>query len=329
MSSLFRTVAGGDTPPMATVIYAHNNGFIVDNSVALRALSVLHQTQSSPITIQERTKQPPTTASEIMTVLSLRRIESCESQIAMFQNWCFSDHDTRISTKDITLKTGRIVYDVKVFRAMRSWRTAMPRFHAVEETIEWMNNLHLAGWNCDDSWKMQCLDVEEVIDSLRKVDVLASHVLRFPIFDQKLPQEQTVWMHLNSAFANASTKDKAQQKQMGFFVVIHYNADHWCAAAVNFAEFSITIFDPNQTGDRFAALRTYLKAELVPLLPSPPTPNKWVGLFINNCGLFVIVFFEHLLLEVVPVGEGMDTSTTMQFFRYRYIYPFNPVWKSW
>ncbi|GMF35657.1 unnamed protein product [Phytophthora fragariaefolia] len=337
---------------MEAILDANLNGFVLENANAYRSMSVLDQIWSSPITVQEKKKTPPTTVIEIMTVLPLRRIESCESQVAIFQNRWYSDYETKIPHEHITVKSGRYVFGVQMLKAMRSWHVAIPRLLAMEEIIKWMDTLDLGGWNPEDSWKTECLDVDEVIDSLRQVDVLGyyfwlttlrgkksvdlscmdlclrglmdiysvehvvyaipSHVLRFPVFDHKTVHEKGVWMKLRSALEIRSGTGECQQKEVCFFAVIYYNAEHWCAAAVNFAEYSITIFDPQQTGDRFAALRTYLRAELVPLLPIPPSPKRYsfkqvdwvVQLDTYNCGLFVVLFFELLLLGVVPEGAG-------------------------
>jgi hypothetical protein len=85
----------------------------------------------------------------------------------------------------------------------------------------------------------------------------------------------------------------------------------------------VTIFDPQKTGNRFNALRTYLSAALIPLLPTPPSPKRyrfkqveWVTqMDTYNCGVFVILFFELLILDVQPTG--LDTTLAMQYFRYR------------
>ncbi|GMF21646.1 unnamed protein product [Phytophthora fragariaefolia] len=154
-----------------------------------------------------------------------------------------SDYETRIPHEHITVKSGRHVYDVQMLKAMRSWHIAISRLLAKEETIEWMDTLDLGGWNPESSWETKCLDVDEVINSLRQVDVLGdyfwlttlqgkklveiscvnlclralmdiysvehdvyaipSHVLRFPVFDHKPVQEQGVQLW-NTSTANGS-----------------------------------------------------------------------------------------------------------------------------
>jgi hypothetical protein len=65
---------------------------------------------------------------------------------------------------------------VQMLKAMDSWYVAVPRFHEIAQTIKWINNLDLTGWNPDNSWKTDCLLPDEVIERLENIDVLGDYV---------------------------------------------------------------------------------------------------------------------------------------------------------
>ncbi|ETN01922.1 hypothetical protein PPTG_23989 [Phytophthora nicotianae INRA-310] len=84
-----------------------------------------------------------------------------------------------------------------------------------------------------------------------------------------------------------------------------------------------------RTGDRFEALRKYMHADLVPLLPEPPSPKRYKSKQLEwmaqvdsyNCGVFVITFFEMLLLNVTVTGSDSpsESAIAMHYFRYRFL----------
>lgn len=97
--------------------------------------------------------------------------------------------------------------------------------------------------------------------------------------------------------------------------------------AVDFNECVVIIYDPQETGNRFDALKNYLVAELFPFLLKPPSPKRlrtkrigYVPLLDDyNCGVFVLLFFELVLFRVEPIGFEGNIKPAMQFFRYRYL----------
>jgi hypothetical protein len=95
---------------MAIVLAAKEKGFLYKNSKALSAMSVLNQTRSTQITVAERLKVPPTDPMNILSVLPSHRSQSCESQVALFRNRWYSDHETRMAASAVSIKAGRVVY---------------------------------------------------------------------------------------------------------------------------------------------------------------------------------------------------------------------------
>ncbi|KAF4145081.1 Ulp1 protease family C-terminal catalytic domain-containing protein [Phytophthora infestans] len=316
---------------------------------------------------------PPTEPAKIRSILPQRRIESCQAQVAHFQNRWFSDHDFGMPALAISIKTGSIVYDVEMLKAKSSWHRAVQRFNDIRETIHWLRHVDLTDWNPEDCWQpgllfpdhlekrianidvlgeffwittlrgrslveLSCLDLalnalKSMYDADNEIFCIPSYMMRFPSVDNQFIAESKVLVNLRDAVKRMNlwgetapdTAVSGPEKPVWLFAVILYASDHWCSTAVNFNELTITIFDPQVTGDRFETLRRYLRDELVPLLPLPPSPKRyrfkrveWVTQVDDyHCGVFVIMFFEMLLLDVVPTG--FDTSTALQYFRYRYI----------
>ncbi|KAF4142281.1 Ulp1 protease family C-terminal catalytic domain-containing protein [Phytophthora infestans] len=164
-----------------------------------------------------------------------------------------------------------------------------------------------------------------------------SYLIRYPEFDREEVSQSEVWHQIRAAAEQKklwsddapSTVYDDRGKPLWLFAVTLYRNEHWCAVAVNFNDLTITVLDPQRTGDRYEALRKYLYADLVPLLPQPPSPKRyrfkqleWMTQVDSyNCGVFVIMFFEMLLLDVAVVGSESASESTiaMQYFRYRFI----------
>ncbi|KAF4133550.1 Ulp1 protease family C-terminal catalytic domain-containing protein [Phytophthora infestans] len=372
-SRLVEAVADGVIPSMMKVLVAYRTAFCFKDRQALLGMTVLNQTRSTKIVVADKAKMPPTEPAKIRSILPQRRIESCQAQVAHFQNRWFSDHDVRMPALAISIKTGSIVYDVEMLKAMSSWHRAVQRFNDIRETIHWLRHVDLTDWNPEDCWRtgllfpddlekrianidvlgdyfwittlrgrslveLSCLDLalnalKSMYDADNEIFCIPSYMMRFPSVDNQFIAESKVLVNLRDAVKRMNlwgetapyTAVSGPEKPVWLFAVILYASDHWCATAVNFNELTITIFDPQLTGDRFETLRRYLRDELVPLLPLPPSPKRyrfkrveWVTQVDDyNCGVFVIMFFEMLLLDVVPTG--FDTSTALQYFRYRYI----------
>ena len=56
--------------------------------------------------------------SKIINVLPTRRIQSCDTQVAIFRNRWLSNCETRLDNSTILVRTGHYVYDVGMIRAM-------------------------------------------------------------------------------------------------------------------------------------------------------------------------------------------------------------------
>ncbi|OWY99920.1 hypothetical protein PHMEG_00028997, partial [Phytophthora megakarya] len=118
---------------------------------------------------------------------------------------------------------------------------------------------------------------------------IPNDILRFPEFNRDEITEQDVWKQLKTCADNSIW----EHERLFFFAVMSYNLDHWCAVAVNFTKNEVVIYDPQQTQDRYDALKGYLKEELIPLLPAG-NPDKrrkfkrveWLSQLDNyNCGI--------------------------------------------
>ncbi|ETN15212.1 hypothetical protein PPTG_07377 [Phytophthora nicotianae INRA-310] len=111
-----------------------------------------------------------------MTVLPLRRIDSCEAQVDLFQNRWFSDHEEDMPQCGVTVQTGRVVYDVKMLKAMRSWHTAMTHFHGIENAIKWVKEYDDTQYNPQDpNWCDGILEKSELVTLLNEVNVLGDY----------------------------------------------------------------------------------------------------------------------------------------------------------
>ncbi|KAF1772690.1 hypothetical protein GQ600_7510 [Phytophthora cactorum] len=77
---------------------------------------------------------------------------------------------------------------------------------------------------------------------------------------------------------------------------------------------------PQQTGDRFKHLRTYLKIDLRPLLPQLESPKRfrftryeWVTQLDNyNCGIFILMFFELYILGYDNAPSDLEGKLVLQ-----------------
>ncbi|KAE8893800.1 hypothetical protein PF005_g30806 [Phytophthora fragariae] len=154
---------------MSVLLEALEKSVVYKYADALRAMPILQQITSTQISELERRVEPATDAATVMAVLPLRRIEACESQVAHFQNRWYSDHETRMPSFGVTIKIGRVVYDVQMIKAMRSWHTATQRLNDIDETITWINGVNPSPWHPDDEgWKEDCLDPDTLIERLKE-----------------------------------------------------------------------------------------------------------------------------------------------------------------
>ncbi|OWY91700.1 hypothetical protein PHMEG_00039617 [Phytophthora megakarya] len=243
-----------------------------------------------------------------MTVLPCLRIDSCEAQIALFQNRWFSDHECRIPQVGVTVTTGGMTYDMKMLKAMRSWHTTMTHYEGIENAIKWIKN-H------DDV-----------------VFTIPADILRFPHFDPHSIKAQHVWKEMEDTatvmnlIGETSVENATEsRKRLIFVAVINVDLNHWCAVAVDYKEYTVNIYDPQQTGGRYEALRTFLSSELIPLLPRPRSPKRLrfkqmettPQLDNYNCGVFVLLFFGRLLSGLEPTALEGSIRPAMQFSWYR------------
>ncbi|ETP41109.1 hypothetical protein F442_11664 [Phytophthora nicotianae P10297] len=124
-------------------------------------------------TVFERRNKPETNPYTLRTVLPLRRIETCEAQVAQFQNRWYGDHEARMPQTGVTVQAGGVVYNVIMLKAMRSWHTAIFRFVGIESAMKWVEKYDETAWTTDDSiWTEVVADKATLIDFLKQVNVL-------------------------------------------------------------------------------------------------------------------------------------------------------------
>ncbi|ETK95789.1 hypothetical protein L915_01318 [Phytophthora nicotianae] len=227
--------------------------------------------------------------------------------------------------------TGRTVYSVATLKAMRSWHTLIEHFDGIDAAIKWVEQYRTMEWKpVESEWSKGLADPETLIEHLKEINVLGNYywsttlcgrtqveglcmdlavqmiikrwktkatiftipsdVLRFPSFDSQWIKSYPVWEQLKTA---ASTM-KLETEKLFFFGVIIYDLNHWCAVSVNLSRGDVRVYDPQQTGDRFKFLQTFLTAQVLPLLPQMKSPKRfrfqqieWIPQLDNyNCGIF-------------------------------------------
>ncbi|ETP17931.1 hypothetical protein F441_07771 [Phytophthora nicotianae CJ01A1] len=99
-------VAAGLDPSVGVLLEAIQAGITYRQVETLRSLTILQQTRNTKITVFERRNKPETNAYKLRTVLPLRRIESCEAQVAQFQNRWYCDHETRMPQMGLQSRQG-------------------------------------------------------------------------------------------------------------------------------------------------------------------------------------------------------------------------------
>jgi hypothetical protein len=119
----------------------------------------------------------------------------------------------------------------------------------------WMTSLR------DQEWvELSCLDLAltaltTIYRGHHELFNIPSHLLRYPEYDRDSLRDQGPWSRLQAALdRNLWESDRSDgrvdavpsKRKLWFFSVVHYDSDHWCAIAVDFAEFSVTFFDPQQ-----------------------------------------------------------------------------------
>ncbi|ETN00599.1 hypothetical protein PPTG_17817 [Phytophthora nicotianae INRA-310] len=155
-----------------------------------------------------------------------------------------------------------------------------------------------------------------------------SEILRYPRYDTKAIQDHPVWSKLKMAAASMDLS-RDSSVNLFFFGVIHYDWNHWCAVGVNFKTSEVVIYDPQNTGDRFDAIKGFLKTQVLPLLPAPESPKRFRFTRIDlapqlddyNCGVFVLLFIELQLygVQVTGLDSEIRSREAMEFFHYRYL----------
>ncbi|ETL77693.1 hypothetical protein L917_21375 [Phytophthora nicotianae] len=209
----------------------------------------------------------------------------------------------------VTVQAGGVVYNVSMLKAMRSWQTAIFRFVGIESAMKWVEKYDETAWTTDDSiWTEGVADKATLIDFLKQVNVLGdiydatgfcgqtplesssmdlgmkaiiqrhseeatmftvpSEILRYPRYDTKAIQDHPVWSKLKMAAASMDLSRDSSVK-LFFIGVIHYDWNHWCAVGVNFKTSEVVIYDPQNTGHRFDAIKGFLKTQVLPLLTTP------------------------------------------------------------
>ncbi|KAG3157869.1 hypothetical protein PI126_g8110 [Phytophthora idaei] len=222
----------------------------------------------------------------------------------------FNDHETQMPENDVTVIVGRTVFEVPILRAMRKWHTTLDLFSGVETALAWVENDDV--WItslCGRKWfEGACLDrtvttiIAQCQDTLQDTEILftmPSNIMRFPVTDPVWLQEQTVWEEMRVAYQTTDLESKS----LLYFAIVCFELDLWCAVMINLGTGDGKIYDPQETSDRYAKLQTYLKAELVPLLPPLPSPKRyrfqqhtWMRKQDNyNCGLFIYCFWKRVL----------------------------------
>ncbi|ETP52456.1 hypothetical protein F442_02537 [Phytophthora nicotianae P10297] len=86
------------------------------------------------------------------------------------------DHEEDMPQCGVTVQTGRVVYDVKMLKAMRSWHTAMTHFHGIENAIKWVKEYDDTQYNPQDpDWCDGILEKSELVTLLNEVNVLGDY----------------------------------------------------------------------------------------------------------------------------------------------------------
>ncbi|KAG3094686.1 hypothetical protein PI125_g16502 [Phytophthora idaei] len=292
-------------------------------AVGLRAVSVL-RTKRPKITMCEKTSKKPTALDKGMTVLPTRTLDAVATQIAIYRNRCsdtssYAEVDTTLdlfSEVETALAwVGK--YDVGGWEPREAcWTEDLLNREAVTTRLKDVNVLSDDVWItslCGRKWlEGACLDrtVKTIIelsqDTLQDTATLftmPSNIMRFPVTDPVWLQKQTVWEEMRVAYQTTDLESKCHL----YFAIVCFELDHWCAVVINLGTGDGKIYDPQETSDRYAKLQTYLKAELVPLLPPLPSPKSyrfqqhtWMRQQDNcNYGLFILLFLEACLTRSI------------------------------
>ncbi|KAE9033356.1 hypothetical protein PR003_g10551 [Phytophthora rubi] len=350
-------VAAGADPSVAVLEEAVTNGVTNRYATALRALSII-QSPRAKIILAERRNKPPTTTDKLRSVLPLKRLDSCDTQIAHFQNRWFSDHETRIPHHGVTVHTGRAVYGVSTLKAMRSWHTAIVHFDGIDAAIKWVESFDETAWQPHESvWSGGILDKGTLAQRLKEIDVLSDYywdtslcgrtmieglcldlmvqdivkqnaeevtIFTIPCDVLRFPRFDADMIKEQAAWGNlkdAAAHMDLKTQRLLFFAVVNYDLKHWCAVAVDSNSNDVNVYDPQQNGQRFEHLRTCLKSELLPKLPQPESPKRFR--FTQTEWLTQL---DNYNCGVFIYGREQETNRieghirpAMQFFRYRFL----------
>ncbi|POM69320.1 Hypothetical protein PHPALM_14399, partial [Phytophthora palmivora] len=277
---LVTAIAAGTVPSLKVLLEAVENGASYKYVKPLRALTILQQTKRAKINVFERRNKQPSPIERIMSVLPRLRLDSCDSQVAIFQNRWYSDHEERMRSEDITVMTGGVVYDIKTLKAMRSWHKTISNYDGIESAIRWVENYDESQWEAPEpEWKSGVLDQATTIEFLKMIPVLQDFywsttlcgrtMVEGPCMDLVLKtiieqnsEKATIFTVPNDILRfpefdrdsitvqvvweelkNAANNMNLDETRLLFLAGINYNLDHLCAVALDLNKNAFVTYD--------------------------------------------------------------------------------------
>ncbi|OWY98328.1 hypothetical protein PHMEG_00030932 [Phytophthora megakarya] len=143
------------------------------------------------------------------------------------------------------------------------WNDGILEKSALVELLKYVDELgdYYSATSLCDRTQLEgpCLDlaVRAMVLRTRDEDVVFTNpvdILRSPHFDLHSIKAQHVWKEMkDTATVINLTERNGINKATSFVAVINVDLNHWCAVVVDYKEYTVNIYDPQQAGGRHEA----------------------------------------------------------------------------